>query len=245
MTQVIINRNKIIYGRGRIRTSDGCEYIRVEEGFLLDKPPGNAHRPKLVDHVIASQPVSIQIVDHQMTNPPQATGWFEATKLFQSAFVIEMEWTPPRSSSEDSEQQVAAVAAAMSSSKDRRRKKTKSKDYQVGPHGDRVCVIRIIRTFKQLLMLERALGLHWNHVGAKFPADIDGTEALMTDTEMLLDFVEAIGAWVKGVHQVIDVKENETWMKFLTPIKSDIDTMNLSMMADGGLDGAWPENTII
>jgi hypothetical protein len=121
-------------------------------------------------------------------------------------------------------------------------------------------IIQLSRTFSELLTLRATLlnfpdkiirdrakkaltGGGGGGGEGEFVTMHDGVEELLTDVNMLLSLIEEVEQWLGKLLSTIQIErcKCKALVEFFTPRREDIELMEVSLMASGGMRGCWPE----
>jgi hypothetical protein len=209
---VTITKDNIIYACARYRARDRAEWLRIEQGWIMDKPHGNAVRPPTVEIKLQTDLSYCKVLAYHF--PPIDTNssiWnlMSKKRSFHTTFQIEVGFLP----------------------------ENKGK----GIYGNKHCIWFINRTFQEIKDLETTLGVPETILNANFPADLDGDEELLAAPDVLAEFVHMTSHWLHSIVKYgPSVMENKSMETFFTPTKKDIEeVINPQLSGSDGLDQAW------
>ena len=92
---------------------------------------------------------------------------------------------------------------------------------------EEIPIIRISRSYAELVALELAIDIHPSTLGAVFPDDMaEGSLSLMEDPEEITRVMEAIELWMQAIIERINVAETPSLAEFIRPTEV-LDSHNL------------------
>jgi hypothetical protein len=219
---VPIIHNTVIFAMCRQRARDRAEWLRVVEGWIIDKPHGNVVIAPSLGIVMVEDPTRVRLINYKIPQeiPGKAKanksmfGSFFTKKKFDMHFHIEVSFEPP--------------GPGEMHRLDR-------------PYGNKRCVFFIARSFMEIKALEAHLGLPQTYLGVGFPNDLVGQEELLAQPEILIEFVEMVETWLQALIQSgPSCLEEDSMRTFFTPSRKDMDNdINPALLNTNGLDGAW------
>ena len=218
---VPIIHKTVIFAMCRQRARDRAEWLRVVEGWIIDKPHGNVVIAPSLGIVMVEDPTRVRLINYKIpqeigghVTPKKSMFSFFTKKKFDMHFHIEVSFEPP--------------GPGEMHRLDR-------------PYGDKRCVFFISRSFMEIKALEAHLGLPQSYLGVGFPNDLVGQEELLAQPEILIEFVEMVEAWLTAlVNSGPSCLEEDSMRTFFTPSRKDMDhDNNRALLNTNGLDGAW------
>lgn len=111
-------------------------------------------------------------------------------------------------------------------------------------------VVKISRSFAQIASVRRAL----LSLGDKqtqqriqridFTSRKDGEMELLAYTSVLVEFVDEVGRWLNEALKFVNLERStvKEYINFITPTDDDCKFMEIDLMSDGGMDGAWEDD---
>jgi hypothetical protein len=105
-----------------------------------------------------------------------------------------------------------------------------------------VPIIRISRSYAELVALDTALDMSISVLGAKLPDDfVDGSEDFLEDPDDITRVIEGVDQWLKAVILKVNASEVPSFGDFLKPNDEDVASMLSDLTASGGLDQSWAD----
>jgi hypothetical protein len=108
-------------------------------------------------------------------------------------------------------------------------------------------VMKLTRTFDQINAVQKALLKSSDSVTSKvvrstnFHSDTEIDEDFMDDVNLLLMLIETTDDWLVEIVRSVNISrcKCKEYVEFLEPTDEDMKAMELELMADGGIGGAW------
>ena len=101
----------------------------------------------------------------------------------------------------------------------------------LGEKYDDMSIVRIYRTFGQLLSLDRELDIHESYLGVRFPESLHDVDVASS----LIDL------WLKAIVRTQQIVDTPSLSSFLEPNDEDVQLIEAELEKEGGIDSSWKD----
>ena len=214
-------------------------WLLTNYGWTPDRIVGSKEKKTLTMLIYNEQPLSIGVIGYELISSIDNHDAGHAGDGYMNEVEVDSKVKQRRSSIRNETNKDARFCIEMEIPirnmdpfKDNIKIGVNKKQRQIlGEKYDDMSIVRIYRTFGQLLSLDRELDIHESYLGVRFPESLHDVDVASS----LIDL------WLKAIVRTQQIVDTPSLSSFLEPNDEDVQLIEAELEKEGGIDSSWKD----